>query len=131
MYCQISLLKPKPSRKARMSETFGTVIPVALKTKDRDILISDYRFNQKKSYIQCSCDTQAQQDLLAFCKNLHLSLNHTPVQLITLTPGKKHSRYMVVNFRKGKGKITEIGACSHDWTIRNLIELQILESQMD
>ena len=131
MYCQISLLKPKQSRKARMFETFGTVIPVALKTKDRDILISNYRFNQKKSYIQCSCDAASQQDLLDFCKNLHHSLNHTPVQLITLTPGRKHSRYMVVNFRKGKGKVTEIGACSHDCTIRNLVELQILESQMD
>ena len=113
-----------------MAETFGTAVPTALKAKDSDIIISDYQFNQKKSFIKCSCDASAQQDLLDFCKKLHKTLDYTPVQLITLLPGRKHSHYMVVNFRKGKGKVTELGACSHDWNIRNLIELQILESQI-
>ena len=130
MYCQISIIKPSALQKERIAATFSEKQTTFLKSENTVIPVSDFRYDQKRNFIQCQCHAESRRDLLTFCRNLHKYLGYTRVQLVTLSNGKKHSHYTVTDFRKGKGKLSSTGCCSSDWTVRDLIRLQILENEI-
>ena len=130
MYCQISIIKPSAIQKERIAETFSQKQPTSLQTENTVIPISDFRYDQKRNFTQCTCSIQNRQDMLTFCRNLHRYLGYTRVQLVTMTSGRKRNHYTVTNFRKDKGKLSSAGCCSTDWTVRDLIRLQILENEI-
>ena len=130
MYCQISIIKPSTVRKERITEAFSQKQPRSLITEDAVIPITDFHYDRKRHFIQCSCCYDCRTQLLTFCRNLHRYLDYTRVQLVTMTFGKNKNHYTVTDFRKGKGKLSSAGCCSTDWTFRNLIQLQILENEI-
>ena len=127
MYCQISLIKPKARQKEAMASLFGNHKQITLKNSDTPVILQNVRFNRKHCCRMFECGSESRKDLQDFCRLLNRKLKDTSVQLAMLTEGRRNKNYIIIDYSNGKSKTAARGCCSNDWTVKNIVQLHILE----
>ena len=127
MYCQINLIKPDAAVKSAMANLFSQRTEVTVRIAENPVTLHNLRFSAKHCSLCFQCSSDSREILQQFCRKLNRKFKDTTVQLVMLTEGNKNRNYIIIDFSKGKSKTAVRGCCSNDWTVKDIVQLHILE----
>lgn len=127
MYCQINLIKPDTAAKTAMANLFSQRTEITVNIADNPVTMQNLKFNQKHCSLCFQCSSDSREILQQFCRKLNRKFKDITVQLVMLTEGTRNRNYIIIDFSKGKSKTAVRGCCSNDWTVKDIVQLHILE----